>query len=287
MVIAPVVVDKLSVTDRAYLHVVDAVDALRHVGWKRPYAEIDAGIVRRDSVRDEVVRAYDEAGALGDRAFYEIRDVLGVGVAHERIAEEVRDTEDIRCDMVEDTVGGAFVHLEDRGVAFSLAGERAALNEARRYAGGDVGAELVVHYAQPAPGEDVYQHVGGGRLAVGAGDGDDGLRHLHVAHEAGAEAESQGAGEISRVAPYQTHERPGALCEPEHEQESELSHDNNSFRKGLCAGHIYYNGMAKRSDRAVGRRTCLWARPGHGTSPHSRSSRRRCRFHEDPGSPHT
>ena len=181
VVVPPVIIPQLSGAAGTDAHIVQQVHAVGHVAVHGPDAEIAPVVFLRHAAGDEVVGVEDQLALPGEIAAENVRDIAGMGVAHDGIPEQVGDQNIVGPHIGVDLGRGALVDLQHRHVApLHPAQQVAVADKGGGYAGGDVAAGPVGQDMMALRLQNVHQHVADGGLAVGAGDGHHhgGLAHI-------------------------------------------------------------------------------------------------------------
>ena len=225
VVIAAVFIAQLPGALGADAHVVDVVDALHGVRGQAVDAEIHPFIFRSQAAGDQVVGVEHQPGRGGNAAADDVRNKFRVGVAHDAVPEQIGNGNIVRGDVGIHPHTGPLVHLQHRHVVIlHPARQITALQKGRGNAAGHVGARPVDEHTVALLLQGVRQKVADGGLAVGAGDGDDGLGTAHILQKVRAQLQRQGPGEVRSVVPGDLQRRDGQLRHPQRKQESQFTH---------------------------------------------------------------
>ena len=169
-------------------------------------------------------------------------NVVGVGVAHDGVAEQIGDDYEFRLHVGVNAGSGALVHLQHgQIVLLGAAEEIAALQKCGGDTGGDVGAGAVTQHAAAAALQNIGEQIRNGGFTVGAGNGDDMLGLSNVTEEIGAQPQCQTAGEIGAVVAGDLQRGNGQLGHPQREKETKFTHIFSPFgthRSWFCSAII-------------------------------------------------
>jgi len=111
------------------------------------------------------------------------------------VAEEIRDHQHRRLEILELAPERQLVDLDDRRIGLDDVAAVGSAGQQRRDADVEVVAAVVVDDLQAAGAQAFRDQIAGRGLAVGAGDQDDDGRHLKAADEIFVHRQSQRAGE--------------------------------------------------------------------------------------------
>ena len=273
VVVAAVLIAQWTGAAGADAHVVQQVLARRHIGGQAVDAEVDPGVLRRHGAGDQIVGIQNQLGRFGEGAGQDVRDVAGVGVAHDGVAEQIGDHDVVRLHIGVNSGGGALVYLQHRHVALFHAAQQVAVpDEGGGHAGDDVAAGAVVQHAAAAGLQNVVEHVGHRGLAVGAGDGHDGFGLAHVAQKVGAQPDGKAAGEVRAVVVSDLERGDGQLGHPQRKEKSQFTHGHSSLSRWVWSQII--SAPTSAGETPEMRLACPRFR-GRTASSFSRASRRR------------
>ena len=180
-----------------------ARDALRAVGIVGEAANrvVRALLrLRGEAARDQVVGIQHELGHRGDARGEHAEDVVRIRVAHERVAVEVADEQQVGRDVRQDEPARELVELHARDLQALVAREIRVLDERALDAVDRVAARPVGDQVEAVVGEQVVEEVGRGGLAVGAGHEDDAPGLSDVREEVGVDLLGDDAGKLPALA---------------------------------------------------------------------------------------
>ena len=206
MVVVVVVVDHPSPAGRAPGPVVvDPLGGLRVPGAALHAEPLHLLVVPGEAGDQGVVGVEDQGGLGVDGGEDGLVDPLRVAVSGELVTVEVGDDEVGGVEVAEGQPGIALVALQQEHVPPDLAGQGAPGEDQ----GGDaldlVGALLVVEDGPPVGAQNGGDHLHGGGLAVGAGDGDDVSGQLDPGENIRADLQGEFAGHGAALAHQLAH----------------------------------------------------------------------------------
>ncbi len=211
VVVAHIVVVQLFMALGTNAGVVDEVYAVVLVGRQAIDRKVGAGVAVAQLRANEVVGVKDHVGGCRQGFLDVVEDELGVGVAVDRVAEEVGAHHVGGLQARVDELRAALVDLKDGQVELGLAADGRAVCQRGHDTRVDIGAGAVVEHLVAVFLQHIQDHVAGSGLAVGAGDADHGLGLLDVAHKIGADLEGDLAGEEARLAAQGVEQGRGGL----------------------------------------------------------------------------
>ena len=138
---------------------------------------------------ERIIGVEDQLRAVADAVGKRVIDPLGMAVARELVAVEIRDHIVRRLDVAEGIACEALVALNEQDVALDLAAEGGAAENKRGNALDLIGAFAVPRDPLSVLLQDMGDHLDRRGFAVAARDGDDIGGKLHPAEDVGAELE--------------------------------------------------------------------------------------------------
>ena len=180
-----------------------ARDALRAVGVAGEAADRVVCALPRprcETARDQVVGVQHELGHRGDARGEHAEDVVRVRVAHERVAVEVADEQQVGRDVRQDEPARELVELHARDLQALVAREVRVLDERALDAVDRVAARPVGDQVEAVVGEQIVEEVGRGGLAVGAGHEDDAPGFADMREEIRVDLLGDDAGKLPALA---------------------------------------------------------------------------------------
>ena len=214
--------------------VVDTGGGIRGNGTPVDAEPVHVVIANGKAGGERVVGVEQQRYRGGKRRTQCVKHPFGMAVAGELVAAEVGDDEQRRAEIAEGVGSVALVRFEQQHIRQNASPQCGTAEDERCDALDLVGAFLIIDDAFSGGRQDGGDHLHGGGLAVGAGDGDNGFGQLHPRQHVGTDLQSQLAGQRA-TPPAQTAD---GAAEPTGEHSQKTAHGDpllkNSMTEKVC-----------------------------------------------------
>ena len=199
-IVAQDVILQLAVAIGADLHIIDQVAAFSRIARLVADPVIDAGVLGLEPVAQQIIRVEDQRGIIWQRLLDDIKNILRVRIAHQRIPHEVRHDHIFGMDVLVDTQGAALVHLQDAQLELRPVEEADALQECAGDARVHIGTVSVAQHLVPVLFQSIDDEIVRRRFPIGARDGHDGFRFSDMTQKQRVDLQSDIARQVGAVA---------------------------------------------------------------------------------------
>ena len=172
VVIAQIVVLQRRTTLGAQGIVADNVDRLGKISRLLANAEENSFVVRLQHAAAKLICIENQLGGIRAIGIDNTENVVRVGVAFQRIPEQIGHHQIIRLQIGENQPGSPLIHFIYCGIHPAFSHPIQAVDQVGGTAGNDVGAGPVADHLPAVCQQSVRQQIGYGCLTVGTGDAD-------------------------------------------------------------------------------------------------------------------
>ena len=199
VVVPHVIIGEQFLTIGADAHIVDDVETFGFVPRLLVNGVIDPPVVFFQTAADDIVRVKDHQALFRQGPVDDIKDIVGMGVAHAGIPGQIGTDGVIRLHVWIDPQRAALVHLQHTDGIPAPVEQVDSIEQTRGNAGGNIAACTVAQNFMPRHLQGVRDHIGGGGLAVGSRHRDDGFRAAHIPQKTRADLQGNLSGQVRSV----------------------------------------------------------------------------------------